>query len=1444
MKHFGTLRRAPIETEAALAEPIAVIGLDCIFPGAPDAKGFWQNILNKVSAIGDPLPAWNADLYLNRRGSTATQKGGYLKDLYRFNPVEFGIMPTALDGGEPDQFLALDLARRALADAGAAYLDPGYDHTQTGVILGHSPYYHRGQINTAQHNVFVEQTRELIRAMIPAMTAEQEAELERLLKKQLPAFNADISPGLVPNVLTGRIANRLNLRGPNYMVDAACASSLLAVGAAIDELRAGRSRIMLAGGVNASLPPEVAIIFTQLDALSKRGEVRPFSSQADGTLLGEGLGVVVLKRLGDALEDGDKIYSLLHGVGQSSDGRGLGLLAPSQDGEVLAMRRAYEATALDPETVTLIEAHGTGIPLGDRTEVSAMAQVFGARDGVEGRVAVGSVKSMISHTIPAAGIASIIKTSLALHHKVLPPSLCEEVSPDLGIQDTALYVNSSPRPWIHRPGRPRRAGVNAFGFGGVNAHAILEEAPANAVRPRGMSPWEAECCVLAADNRDQLLRSLDRLQAFLDARPDVPLADIAQSLWHELPEKPGPQRLSIVASDHADLGKKIAQARKKLAKGGGFATRNGLAHAEVQQDGKLAFMFPGEGSQYPFMLADLARHFPSVRGWLDFWSDVTPESEPLKRTDIVYPRESELTDARREELRQKMFSMAIGSEASFVAGLAMHDCLRELGVTPDAMVGHSTGESAALVAAGVVRTESPEELVEGFRKITSISRMIEADGRIPTGALIAVGLIDIAEIGQVVAGTSARIAMENCPNQTILFVAREEAESVMTRLAGRGAVCEILPFDRGYHTPAFQPVEDAFDRFYAELGVNAPYLPLYSCAGADVFPDDIEGVRQLATSQWSRKVRFSDVIRKMHADGVRTFVEVGAGGKLASFAEQILADAKGNDLLIAASNLETQPGMASLLHLMGRLFVSGHVSLDRLFADRALGLPDLDETAEPKPRGMFLDNSIPKIAATPELTAFLHDLLPTARPAQIPADAAPAGRDFPFLTRVTVKTPDALEARVALDVGRDRYLQDHVLSGPVSEDPDLHGLPCVPLMASLEIMAEAAAALLGRRDLCLVENLASRRWLVLEEERSELTVRAARISDSAADVEIFKDGKPAVHARLGFGEITPPAEGLPEVVAEEDYCAPGAYETYEEHIFHGPVFQSIEHVTAWSRTGIEATLSDVTLNGFFRDGETPDTILNPVLFDALTQLTAFWLAQEIGPHFASFPRSIPRIEIYADVGAECDGLWLRGHRSGALGNGQDGIWSLAAYCGASPVLRVDGLQNAFSELPAAYYPYSLEPINGWFGHPLDTGDDRDGLTWNMPLLADEFWGRIGGVFLRVLGFSTLTPDERGVFTSFGDDLAARAAWLMPRVAVKEAARYWAYCLTGGRLHSADIFVEETGRDSFVVQLPQEIDGAVIEVVLQSLPGAIRANLSPIEQEFGETEMEHEMEVRA
>jgi len=456
---------------------VAIIGMSCIFPGAPNVQAYWQNIISKVDAISDPPDGWGAEEVFDP-DSTANdriycKRGGYLGDLARFNPLDYGIMPRTVDGSEPEHFLALRVAYEAIADAG--YLDRPFDGGQTAVILGRGTFLNRGSVTSLQHGLIVDQTLRLLKQLHPEYSGEELETIRRELKAGLPPFNAETAPGLVPNIMCGRIANRLDLRGPNYAVDAACASSLIAVDLGMRELLSGRCDLALVGGVNVSTPPTVLMVFCQLGALSRQGQIRPFDKDADGVLLGEGLGMVVLKRKEDAERDRDRIYALLKGVGISSDGRGLAVLAPRVEGEELALRRAYEATDISPRSVGLIEAHGTGTSVGDLTEVQALSRVFGPRQGTVPRCAIGSVKSMISHTIPAAGIAGLIKTSLALHHKILPPTInCDVPNPEFELDKTPFYINTEPRPWIHGGPEPRRAGVNAFGFGGINAHAILE----------------------------------------------------------------------------------------------------------------------------------------------------------------------------------------------------------------------------------------------------------------------------------------------------------------------------------------------------------------------------------------------------------------------------------------------------------------------------------------------------------------------------------------------------------------------------------------------------------------------------------------------------------------------------------------------------------------------------------------------------------------------------------------------------------------------------------------------------------------------------------------------------------------------------------------------------------------------------------------------------------
>lgn len=310
------------------ATDVAIIGMSALFPGASDLKTYWQNIINRVSGIKDAPDAWVRNYFdpdSKENDRIYNKKGGFIGDIAEFNPLEFGIMPNSVDGGEPVHFLALKLARDAFADAG--YLDRPFNRDKTGVILGRGTYVNRAYNSLMQHGLVVDQTLDIIRQLLPQLTDSTISQIRQNLKQSLPPFTAEMAPGLSPNVLTGRIANRFDLKGPNYIVDGACASGLIALELGISELQSGRCDLVLTGGAQASTPPQIQMIFCQLGALS-RSQIQPFCQMADGTLLSEGLGMLLLKRLADAERDGDRIYAVVKGVGTSSDGKALGLLAP------------------------------------------------------------------------------------------------------------------------------------------------------------------------------------------------------------------------------------------------------------------------------------------------------------------------------------------------------------------------------------------------------------------------------------------------------------------------------------------------------------------------------------------------------------------------------------------------------------------------------------------------------------------------------------------------------------------------------------------------------------------------------------------------------------------------------------------------------------------------------------------------------------------------------------------------------------------------------------------------------------------------------------------------------------------------------------------------------------------------------------------------------------
>lgn len=989
---------------------IAIIGVAGIYPGAGNARQYWQNILNKVDAVRDADPEWVGPCFEENATDDDriyTTRGGFLGEHARVNPQLYGVMPTVAAGADPDHLLSLKCAHDALDDAG--YLHKPFDRERAGVVVGRGTYGNRGLIGTMSRTVFLDQAMDLIRGLRPDFSAQDVRRLQTMLKDQLPPFQAEHIGVLTPNVIAGLIANRLNLMGPSYIVDAACATTLIALESAVRELNSGRCDLMLVGGSHAHTPPQIFMQFCRINALS-RDRIRPFQKGSEGTLLGEGVGMLVLKRRDDAERDGDRIYAVVRGIGTASDGRAKGLLAPRLEGEILAVRRAYQSSGIDPMSIDLIEAHGTGTSVGDKTEIDALRAVFGER-GHDQQIGITAVKSMIGHCMPASGGASLIKIALALHHKVLPPMLCDEPDPALQLETSPFYLNTETRPWIHGKPHPRRAGVNAFGFGGINSHVILEEYRGPKVTQVQVlhAPSHSELVVLAAESREELLQ---RARAALAHLPSASLPEVAKACSAYAR---GPHRLALICNSEDDLQNKLEQAIEKISRPDArpFKTRAGMHYGVGDPAGKLCLLFPGEGSQYPNMLAELCVHFPQVRDWFDFIERNALRRGSDSRVPALFPPPTIVSDVGRQALEDRLFEMDVAAESVFAASLGLHALLEDLGIRPDAMLGHSTGENTVLTAAGIVRVRHREETADAAQQFHRIYRELEAAGQIIEGSLLTIGGLTPTLRSELLENPGQmHLAMDNCPNQLVLFGPQKQAAKLHERLRREGAICQELPFGRAYHTALFKPLADAFRAYFQTLDFGPGATLVYSASSCSPFPDDAEGIRELAARQWEHPVRFTETVQRLYEDGFRVFLEVGPSGNLTSFVSDTLRGK--DDVLAVSSNSRRKSGLAHLHQTLAQLFAAGiNYEPARLFAHR--GIAELDLIAAPKApaKPLPLLKLVNPVWRLPD--EFKRPFLATAAPANAAAPVLPAA------TPATAQSPvrndprlDMLNAHFAL----------------------------------------------------------------------------------------------------------------------------------------------------------------------------------------------------------------------------------------------------------------------------------------------------------------------------------------------------------------------------------------------------------------------------------------------
>ena len=472
----GTASRRRDAEGGLSPEPVAIVGLGALFPQSDGLEAYWRNLREGVDCLtAVPESHWKPEEYFDADprspDRTYARRGGFLPAV-RLSPMDLGVTPNALEATDSAQLLGLEVARRALEDAGYGAAGRTFDRDRASVLLGVTGTLQLVIPLGARlgHPLWRKALRD---AGVDESTSEDV--VRRIADGYVP-WKEDSFPGLLGNVVAGRIANRLDLHGTNCVVDAACASSLSALHLAVFELAARRADMVLTGGVDTFNDIFMFMCFSKTPALSPTGDARPFDAGADGTTLGEGIGMLVLKRLSDAERDGDRIYALVRGVGSASDGKGEAIYAPTVPGQARALRAAYRAAGVSPSTVDLVEGHGTGTKVGDGIELQALTEVFREARPEGSWCALGSVKSQLGHTKAAAGAAGLLKAALALHRKVLPPTLkvTKPLEP-LAAGRTPFYLNTVRRPWLPPRGHPRRAGVSSFGFGGSNFHCVLEE---------------------------------------------------------------------------------------------------------------------------------------------------------------------------------------------------------------------------------------------------------------------------------------------------------------------------------------------------------------------------------------------------------------------------------------------------------------------------------------------------------------------------------------------------------------------------------------------------------------------------------------------------------------------------------------------------------------------------------------------------------------------------------------------------------------------------------------------------------------------------------------------------------------------------------------------------------------------------------------------------------
>ncbi|VEP11898.1 Polyketide synthase family protein [Hyella patelloides LEGE 07179] len=850
-------------------ENIAIIGLGCRFPGAENPEAFWQIMSNGIDAITEvPVDRWDINKFYESQPATPgkmnTRWGGFLSQVDGFDPLFFNISPREAERMDPQQRLFLEVVWEALENAGLA--TDKLAGTQTGVFAA------MAVVNYDQ----------LLYKNVADLT-------------QISAYDG---LGTTLSLASSRLSYLLDLKGPSLAIETACSSSLVAVHLACQSLRTGESNLCVVGGVNLILTPELNIVFSQAQMMSPDGRCKTFDADANGYVRGEGCGVVILKRLCDALKDKDNILAVIRGSAVNQDGLSNGITAPNGPSQQAVIRQALKNAGVKPAEISYVEAHGTGTPLGDPIEVKSLKTVLMEERQSDRPCFIGSVKTNIGHLESAAGIAGLIKVVLALQHQEIPPHLhLKRLNPYIRLQKTPISIPTERQKWKVEGGT-RLAGISSFGFGGTNAHIVLEEATITEPETRESRERPLQILTLSARSDRALVELAQRYSNFLDSKPEISLADICFTA------NTGRTHFECRFVAIATAKTELQQSLQAFAAGeeAGSITTSCLSGGKKPQ---IAFLFTGQGSQYLGMGRELYETQPTFRKALDKCADILSTYLDKPLLEIIYlPQPT-------ADIDQTQYTQP----ALFALEYALAQLWQSWGIKPTLMMGHSVGEYVAACLAGVFSLE------DGLKLIATRGRLMQS---LPQdGAMVS--LLAIPElVSQAIEPyrEEVTIAAFNGTKSIVISGKREAVNKVKSELEAQKIKAKTLQVSHGFHSPLMKPMLADFERIAREISYSPPQIDLISNVTGELATEEI-ATPQYWCNHILQPVQFAEGMATLAQQDCEILLEIGSKPILLGMGRLCLSDEEAEHYTLLPSLRPQTSDWQQMLDSLAQLYLQG-----------------------------------------------------------------------------------------------------------------------------------------------------------------------------------------------------------------------------------------------------------------------------------------------------------------------------------------------------------------------------------------------------------------------------------------------------------------------------------------------------------------------------------------